>query len=1621
MGIAKNRVFDAGEIKKLAKYTETLLKEADQVLASLKTESDKLHTTVGSISADLRNQGLLSMAASLKGTFNGNGYAGYQEKLKTGLKKQHTDIPGQDRKIATNTKTAAAKVAKMTKRIQNLEELIPKGSDTGSYKDFEKALDAYQSDWRRSDLEIDRQMDEALASLKGGDQEANNYSKDPVNLNTGNFIYQKKDLRVEGVPVLEFQRHYNSIDRRSSGFGKGWSHSYGERLFIEKETVTFLAEDGAEQKFILRKDRWHGEGTTAALSREEKGWNYRTKEGESILFDENGDSIRYTDSFGNCVFPGRENGILKKIQRENDGAYLEITYDEEGRPAGISDHTGRSCTYRYDEDGRLVESRDPLGNIAGYHYDQDGNLSEITSPQGTAVVKTVYDSQGRAVEQNFPDGGSMSFAYDDKQKQVLLTERNGSCTIHCRNQRYQNIKTIHEDGEEQYAYNSRGQVILHKDPLGNVTRYAYDSRGNLTQIIDALGNKTSATYDASNHLTSLSVNGKTKIKSRYDSQGRLEETEDALGGKTTLLYDENEKNRPQKICLADGSSIQLSYNPAGKVTAVTDPWGNRTCYAYDSLGRCMKTTGPKGEETLYEYDAKNRVTAVIDALGNKTSYTYTPAGKTSRVLTADGIHIQTDYNLLNRPESITDPNGNKTCYEYDEMWNLKNVRYPDGSSESYEYDHRERLTAKTDPLGNRTTYGYDAAGNRIWEQDPEGNRTKYAYDALGRIITIQHPDGSIENNAYDSDGNLSCHTDENGNSTRYEYNEAGQRTAWTDVLGQKTSCTYTVLGNIESVTDAAGRSIRYSYLPGGKLESITYPGGERETYRYDENGNCIAKEDSCGGSISYAYDFLGRLTEMEGSGGEKESYQYDAAGNLTAVTDALGNLTSYQYDANGNLTGVIDALGNRTSYTYDVRNRLLSVMRGEVRQSFYERDAAGNILLEGDALGAKNHYAYDKRGHLIWKKDRDGYETSYTYDSRGRFSGVRYGDGKEAVYRYDPCGNLIQMQDWNGVTEIENDASGRAIKVTNPNGKVLSYGYGPSGERNSVVYPDGNRITYEYDEALRLKQVVSGIGTINYTYNDKGQLIEKVFPNDIKTKYTYMENGFLESLIQIDKTGVLDTYIYGYDSQGNKNEIIKRRRNLPEENGKYQFYYDSLGQLERVEKDGTLLREYSYDARGNRVEYKDAMGVREQYHYDEADRLRWILKEGTNNESQKIEYDYDNRGNRKTVIQNGEIRKSYIFDAKNRLESVKLQNGAVKKYGYDGFGQRVFEGFEGQRTGYILDYTKDYHNLLNIEKNGKTQNLLWDENLLASTMEGRWGCYLMDELGSITQYFTEESEETYGYDEFGNDLYGDCERVQPFGYTGYYYDSEAESYYAQAREYDSLTGRFLSEDIIRGALVLPCTLNHYAYCLNNPLAYVDRNGLLPEVTFDFSGEETTSGILTHVQEGVDVSSGALKDVSINPKVYESFMKERPNNIGKGTWKKIVLEDMKTVGKGADGLSKTSSILGKGIVLIDVGSNAYTNIQNGEEGIDVVSDAAVDASLDILSVVIAEAAAGGKLGALAGSICPGAGNLAGALVGIIVSTSLYVATDVIKINGKSVREYIKEWTREMNDEFECIFG
>ena len=653
------------------------------------------------------------------------------------------------------------------------------------------------------------------------------------------------------------------------------------------------------------------------------------------------------------------------------------------------------------------------------------------------------------------------------------------------------------------------------------------------------------------------------------------------------------------------------------------------------------------------------------------------------------------------------------------------------------------------------------------------------------------------------------------------------------------------------------------------LYEIRYADGTEEAFTYDANGNLETHTLATGFVLRYGYDSMDRIVEITGSEGERKSYTYDALGNVTSMTDGEGNITWYAYTLSGQLAKVTDALGNETEYRYDVCDRLIEIrqygaegsLKGDTEVSGmdaklleaerqngrkrlcqitrYTRDLRGQVTETMDALGQKETYTYDKKGQLLGKLDKEGYLTKYAYTKQGDLSGIQYADGKEVKLSYNPLRQLMEVEDWLGLTKITNDPLGRAVKVTYPDEREVSYTYGKSGERRSITYPDGKTVHYGYDEQIRLSELKEGDRIISYGYDEQGRLKNKQFPNGTSTTWKYDEKSQLTELIHRDKEGILDRYTYTYDFVGNKTGIRKERRGLTKESGTYTYGYDALDRLESIRKDNVLETQYRYDAFGNRIK-KESEEHQTSYWYNSLNQLINLTdqsQEGTSRET----YLYDRRGNLSKVIRDGTVKNRYVYGALNRLEEAVNVAGETAKYQYHGLGHMVgkeisldpTKQLSGQsqkpdsRIDYLIDLTKEYHNLLEKTEDGISQTYFWDGNVAAFEESGKRSYYLQDELGSPLRIEDESgfTRETYGYGAFGEDLYGNQGDLQVFGYTGYQRDNVAGTYYAQAREYQAEVGRFAGRDIVKGYFIVPMSLNEYSYCINNSLLCQDNNGM----------------------------------------------------------------------------------------------------------------------------------------------------------------------------------------------------
>ena len=1296
---------------------------------------------------------------------------------------------------------------------------------------------------------------------------------------------------------------------------------------------------------------------------------------ENISFDQEGKMLRKEDRNGRGIsFFYCEDGKLKKAETDN-GSSLTYCYNQMGQLKKVTDHTGRSVLLQYEEE-KLKKVITASGAEYVYRYGENGRITEVENARHVTSVKNTYDRRFRIIHQQFPDGGMMEFAYDDRNRRVTLTERNGSKIIHVHDERYRNTETIYEDGtKEHYLYNEKNQCISMTDRLGRTTRMAYDNRGNLTQTVDALKRRVNYTYDADCHLISVSINGKERLKNHYDGKGNLIGTENLYGNRITVIN--NGAGRPETITYADGSVWEIGYDESGNIVQLKDVTGNVTTYGYDALNRVIETVDANRNVTRYTYDAADRVTTVTDAMGNQRAYTYNAGGKITAIRDFDGNTAEFIYNPLGKVETYTDKEGQQVHFTYDKMWNIRSVTAPDHGKQEYFYDSDNHLVKQILPMGGVVKYAYDAAGNRTEMTDPEGNTTRYFYDAVNRLTEVLEPDGARTVYEYDREGNLVRETNASEQTTSYTYDDLGRRTSVTDAAGATTSVFYNELGKAERICYPNGSSTVYEYEKGGRLKSVRYPDGAGEHYGYDARGNLTERTTTAGECYLYSYDCLARITSIENPAGGVAYFTYDALGRVTKAEDEKGNVTCYEYTPNGNLAKVTDALGNETFYQYDAMGQLVQTSctgaNGEEPQNtVYTWDKEGHVTTVTDPLGDIERYTYDPAGKMRAKVDKDGYETTFHYGTNGQVEEICYADGRKVSLTYNAIRQLEEVKDWLGTTKIAMDEAGRIASVTDPYGKTVGYEWGSLGERTAVLYPDGKKTVYEYNEAMQMSAMKIFSGemrekTIRYSYDEFGRLIGKQLPGGNYTDYRYNAAGKLEDILH-KGADFTERCHYSYDVMGNKVMAEKERPGLPEDSGSFSYCYDALNRLTTVAQNGQTLRTYSYDAFGNRsskTEYQTAGGLVTTYRYNTRNQL---LQE-TNANGTK-DYAYDHRGNLLSVTSGKEVLRAYGFDAANQMNSsMGMTDGQIKKavYQYNGLGHRMEQSIAAgdaapeQTIRYTLDLTRQYHNLLQKTENNVQQTYFWDGNVTGMEEEGREHFYFQDDLGSPMRLADEagRSEETYGFDEFGNDIrtakdiFKDS--LQNFGFTGYQMDSAGGLYFAQARRYDAGVGRFVSEDFIKGHIAVPYTMNHYNYCWNRPMDLVDLNGMWPSLKDIGEGINSVGEFIYNHKEAIIATTTAVVAVAAIAAV----------TVATG---------------GLAGPVIAGAVVGAGISA--VGTVTEQVAEGGWDNINV-------------DKIIISAATGSVSGALMGS---NAGKVISIVGNGIISASGSVASDMVDYNG-----------------------
>ncbi len=195
------------------------------------------------------------------------------------------------------------------------------------------------------------------------------------------------------------------------------------------------------------------------------------------------------------------------------------------------------------------------------------------------------------------------------------------------------------------------------------------------------------------------------------------------------------------------------------------------------------------------------------------------------------------------------------------------------------------------------------------------------------------------------------------------------------------------------------------------------------------------------------------------------------------------------------------------------------------------------------------------------------------------------------------------------------------------------------------------------------------------------------------------------------------------------------------------------------------------------------------------------------------------------------------------IRTSKTVNGVTTTYYLSG-SQIIAEETSGNLTVYIYDASgspigMQYHGSSYAED-------VWDVFWYEKNLQGDIVAVYNDAGTKLVTYYYD----AFGYCIVGYDNNGSSTRAyyNPFRYRGYYYDKDLDLYYLNARYYDGRTGRFISPDNPKLINATPGALtdkNLYAYCDNNPVMRVDKDGEIWNILIG-AGAGAFAGFITGI-------------------------------------------------------------------------------------------------------------------------------------------------------------------------------
>jgi RHS repeat-associated protein len=483
--------------------------------------------------------------------------------------------------------------------------------------------------------------------------------------------------------------------------------------------------------------------------------------------------------------------------------------------------------------------------------------------------------------------------------------------------------------------------------------------------------------------------------------------------------------------------------------------------------------------------------------------------------------------------------------------------------------------------------------------------------------------------------------------------------------------------------------------------------------------------------------------------------------NVTQTITPTGGTSLQYYDADGNVTESIAADNGSIVYTYDHDDR-------QTQQLWYASSTLVNTL----------NKTYDNDGDLLTASNGNGTYT-FAYDHDNRLTNVQEPFSASLSYAYDGDGNQTQVVDSFGGTQTS---------VYDVQDRLVTREY--TGESNNL------RVDFTYGANGQVATETRYDSLLGPAYGTSADLVATATDS-------YDGNGNVAEIQNTQVSTTIDQFVYTYDRAGNLSSETDTQQGTATTT---TYSYDAANQLT-----GSGGASYSYDANGNRDSTGYTTGTGNE-----------LTSDGTYN------YTYDAKGNEITKTNISTSWKwTYGYNNANEMTSAVETNASSVvqlsvAYKYDVFGNLIEEDVTVGATTTATKFAQDGWNsnmaaatglsnfnnwaVLNSNNTLQTRNVFGNQvdqvlgrvdQTGASDASGQYWD-LTDHLGSVRDVVNSSGtvKDSIAYDAYGNIVGTELNSSYRgmYAWTGRQLDVETGLQYNRARWYDSLTGRWISQD-----------------------------------------------------------------------------------------------------------------------------------------------------------------------------------------------------------------------------------